>query len=65
MRDGACVALGGVKRLMGGAMEMMIGTLKGETPKMAKVRIEGVVSCVEFKTNIHRTLTYFRNTLAE
>ncbi|KAF8363910.1 hypothetical protein PRIPAC_90833 [Pristionchus pacificus] len=37
VRDGACVALGGVKRLMGGAMEMMIGTLKGETPKMAKI----------------------------
>ncbi|GMT13277.1 hypothetical protein PFISCL1PPCAC_4574, partial [Pristionchus fissidentatus] len=37
VRDGACAALGGVRRLMGSAMDGMMGTLTQETPKMGKI----------------------------
>ncbi|GMS83915.1 hypothetical protein PENTCL1PPCAC_6090, partial [Pristionchus entomophagus] len=37
VREGAYVALGGVRRLMGGAMDGMMGGLKGEEAKMKKI----------------------------
>ncbi|GMR36178.1 hypothetical protein PMAYCL1PPCAC_06373 [Pristionchus mayeri] len=37
VRECACTALGGVQRLLGPALDTMIGPLKGETAKMSKI----------------------------